>query len=683
MDAKTDTISVTGSPAGTGFHPQERWLPLAILGFLVATAFYAIFLQAPVLAHDVAEMFSFVVAFGIFMLTWNARKLIDNHYFIFLGIAYLFVGMIDYLHALSFEGVFTREHHSASIELWFAARYLQSFALLLAPLFVSRKIRPWVTLAAFAAVALALLGGVYVGSFPDYYVPGKGLTHAKSVSDYLVSGILGLSLAHLWHVREQFDRNVVRMLALSVLFLIAAELSSVFYTDVFVYNSVEGHFLKVVSFYLVYKAVFATGLIRPYDLLFRNLKKSEEEVRAARDGLELRVAERTVELRIANTRLKEELSERLVAEEALRQSEERFRSMAENAIVGTLIVQDARVVYRNPEQERILGSAPLGTEFRHIGSIHPEDVRKFERFCALVRDREPFREGMELRFFLPADRKGRYVERWVQCLTVPVDFQGKSSSLVNMVDISRVKDLEQTVAYREKLATIGQMGAGIAHEIRNPLSGINLNLSTLELLCQRPEGLGPEEKEMIGAVAAQAKASSEKIATVIRRIMDFSKPVLPRMERADLNQVVRESIATPEISGRKGDVELREHLSPEPLYCNADPALLGVVLLNLVTNAFQAMEEAAGPKRITVSVAREGNFAVILVADTGPGLPGHLREKIFDPFFTMRRGGHGIGLSLSQRIASKHGGCISVGSAKGGGAEFRVELPLAEERSRE
>jgi signal transduction histidine kinase len=251
------------------------------------------------------------------------------------------------------------------------------------------------------------------------------------------------------------------------------------------------------------------------------------------------------------------------------------------------------------------------------------------------------------------------------------------------VDISRVKDLEQTVMYREKLASIGQMGTGIAHEIRNPLSGINLNVSTLELLCQRAEGLVPEEKEMIGAVVAQAKASSEKIATVIRRIMDFSKPVLPRMERADLNQVVRESIATPEIAGRKGDVELREHLFPEPLYCYADPALLGLVLLNLVTNAFQAMEEVAGPKRITISVAREGDLAVVLVADTGPGLPGHLREKIFDPFFTMRRGGHGIGLSLSQRIASKHGGRISAGSAEGGGAEFRVELPLAEERSRE
>ena len=271
----------------------------------------------------------------------------------------------------------------------------------------------------------------------------------------------------------------------------------------------------------------------------------------------------------------------------------------------------------------------------------------------------------------------------MQCWTVPVDFRGKAAALVNMVDITRMKELEQDVAAREKLASLGQLAAGIAHEIRNPLSGINLNVSTLEMLCRRAEGLDPEDKERIVAVVAQAKAASEKISTVVQRIMEFSKPVLPRMERADLNQVVRASIATPEIAGRKGDAEIRAHLSPEPLYCKADPALLEQVLFNLVVNAIHAMEEIVGPKRITVSVAREGDQAVVHVADTGPGVPGHLRERIFDPFFTMRRGGHGIGLSLSQRIVSKHGGRISAGSAEEGGAEFRVELPLAEERSRE
>jgi PAS domain S-box-containing protein len=500
------------------------------------------------------------------------------------------------------------------------------------------------------------------------------------VGDYLVSGILALSLAHLWRVRGQFDRDVVRMMTLSVLFLIAAELSAAFYTDVFIYNSVAGHFLKIVSFYLVYKAIFATGLIRPYGLLFRNLKKSEEEVRAARDELELRVAERTAELRISNIRLKEELSERLVAEEALRQSEERFRSMAENAVVGTLIVQDGRVVFRNPEQERILGSVPLGIEFRHIGRIHPEDDRKFEQLCALVRDREAFREGMELRFFLPADRKGRYVERWVQCLTVSVDFQGKPSTLVNMVDISRVKNLEQTVTYREKLASIGQMGAGIAHEIRNPLSGININISTLDLLCRRAEGMDPEEKEKLGAVVAQAKAASDKIGAVVKRILDYSRPIPPKMDRIDVVRVVRDTLALSAASIRKSEVELLQELPSEPLYCRADATLLEQAILNLITNGLQAMGTVDREKFLKVGVAREGQQVVIRVVDNGPGVAGDIIDKIFDPFYTTRKDGYGIGLSFSHRVISKHNGRLSAGAAEGGGAEFRIELPLWRDR---
>jgi len=137
------------------------------------------------------------------------------------------------------------------------------------------------------------------------------------VSEYLVAGIFALSLIHLWRVRERFDRDVFRMLALSVLFLIVAELSGIFYTDAFVYNSLAA-LSEAISFYLLYRVIFVTGLIRPYALMFRNLKKSEEEVRTARDGLELQVAERTVELRVANKRLKDELSERLLAAEALR-----------------------------------------------------------------------------------------------------------------------------------------------------------------------------------------------------------------------------------------------------------------------------------------------------------------------------------------------------------------------------
>lgn len=835
----------------------------------------AAYLHNPVLSHNIVEMFCVVVACGIFMLTWNARGFIDNHYFIFLGTAYLFVGGIDYLHSMTFDELLTAEHHSVTIELWFAARFLQSFAYLAAPLFTSRKARPLVVLAGFSVAAVVLVGMVYRGIFPDYYVPGKGLTHYKSEAEYIVVGIQILAIGALWRVRGKFDQGVFRLLVLSILFSAAADISANFYTDAYIYNSAAGHYLKFVSFYLVYKAIIGTSLVRPYRLMFRNLQISASEIRAARDTLESQVDARRADLRTANRRLEEELDERqraeemrglildlhqliisadevrdllssltsflndrfgfeavgirfrhgtdfpyfetrgfppefvqaemslcptgrsgvgedaeggepplecacgavvegrcdpsspfftpagtfwtnsssdllaadgairtiasrgrcfrqgyesvglvpvrlgdatfgllqfndrrkgmfsprllarlervaenvapalsrLLAREALRESEDRFRSLVENSSIGILIVQEGRIVYRNPWQEQLFGRIPDGLPFRELGLPLAEDAGKFGKLCDAMDDLRSERQDTDIRFLLPQGDTGRTMVRWFQCQTDRINFLGHASFLVNMGDITRIKDLEQIVMSREKLAAFGQLSAGIAHEIRNPLSGININVSTLDLLCQRTEGLEPEEKERIRTVIAQVRAASVKISSVIKRIMEFSRTVPPRMDRIDLNRVFRDTLGLTEITNRKRGVELRVHLSPEPLFCRADPTLLGQVLLNLVTNGLQSMETAGSPGRLTVSLGGEGNLAVLRVADTGPGVPGNLRDKIFEPFYTTRKDGHGIGLSFSHRIVSDHGGRLSVGDAEGGGAEFRVEIPLEGERS--
>ena len=677
----------TWSPKGSILLPREKGLQLAPVVLFIPAILFLAYRWNPQFSHNLAEMFSVTVACSVFMLTWNARKFIDNHYFIILGVAYLFVGVIDYLHAALFEGLFSHNEHTPSVELWFAGRFLQSVALLSAPLFVSRKTRPEVVFAGFAVATIALVALAWNGAFPDYYRPGTGLTNVKTVSDHLVAGIQGLSIYALWRVRGDFDRDVFPLLVLSILFSIAAQLSADFYTDAFVYNSILGHYLMVVSFYLLYKAIIEIGLNRPYDLLFREMKRSEEGIRVARDELEARVAERTEELREVNVRLGRELSGRIRMEEErertshlLRESEDRFRSLVENELVGTMIVQEGRIVFRNPELERIMGPIPEGLDFRRLGPPHSEDVRKFEHLCGTVREGEPFRQGMELRFSVPDVETGQHVIRWMECRTIPIDFQGRTAVLVNMVDLTRMKDLEQIVMAREKLASLGQLAAGIAHEIRNPLSGININISTLDLLCRRADGIDPEEKEKLGAVVAQAKAASEKIGAVVKRILDYSKPIPPRMDRVDVVQVVRETLALSEVSIRKREVVLRQELSPEPLYCRADATLLEQAILNLVTNALQAMEAVDREKVLTVGVAREGQQAVIRVADNGPGVAGEILDKIFDPFYTTRKDGHGIGLSFSHRVVSKHNGRLSADNAEGGGAVFRIELPLWRDR---
>jgi len=237
------------------------------------------------------------------------------------------------------------------------------------------------------------------------------------------------------------------------------------------------------------------------------------------------------------------------------------------------------------------------------------------------------------------------------------------------------------VSTREKLSIIGQMAAGIAHEIRNPLSGININVSTLEHVVRNLDGVAPQERDRVGEIVSQAKSASEKIATVIRRVMDFSKSAPPKLDRVDVNRVIQEALAFSSATLRKSGIEVGTSLLPGLPECTADPRLLEQVLLNLITNAVEALENTEGRKRLGVATAVENGTVLIRVFDNGPGVPVHLREKIFDPFYTTRKDGHGIGLSFSHRVIENHGGTLSASGSEWGGAEFRVSLPLGTEGS--
>jgi signal transduction histidine kinase len=254
--------------------------------------------------------------------------------------------------------------------------------------------------------------------------------------------------------------------------------------------------------------------------------------------------------------------------------------------------------------------------------------------------------------------------------------EGRIERLIGIVlDVSPLKELERMALFQQKMASLGHLAAGIAHEIRNPLSGINIHLSALEKVHEESEGLDPDVRETTRTILEMTQAASNKIEGVIRRVMDFARQAPRRMEPLSLNACVREALelvgTTLQRAGIRIEVSLREDLPP----CRGDVRLLEQVLVNLLTNAVQAIEGREGEKRIEVASSREGDHVVITVADSGPGVPEEIRERIFDPFFTTKRGGTGIGLAISYRIVNHHGGSIRVETSRFGGALFTVGIP--------
>lgn len=277
-------------------NPRFLNVTISLLPWLlVVVGLYLVSLYSYLLFHSFIELFSIIVAGGIFMVAWNARGFLDNNYLLYLGIAYFFVGLMDLLHTLAYKGmdVFAGTGSNLPTQLWTASRYLQSISYLIAPFFIGRKLKAHVLLMVYAVLTGLLLSSIfYWRIFPVCYIEGVGLTPFKIASEYLVSIFFLTSIILLLQKRSDFHPNVLKLLIYSNIAAIGSELFFTSYISVYGGANMIGHYLRLISFYLLYKAIIETGLVKPYDILFRNLKLKEEELER-----------QTVEMQIRNEEL--------------------------------------------------------------------------------------------------------------------------------------------------------------------------------------------------------------------------------------------------------------------------------------------------------------------------------------------------------------------------------------------
>ncbi len=653
-----------------------------VLGLGTLIGLLLVRLYSYVLFHSLAELFSVVVACSIFVLAWNSRHFVDNSYLVLVGVAYLFVGSLDLIHTLAYKGMngLSAGDPNPSAQLWVAGRYLESTALLIAPFFIGRRLRAGFAFVGFGLATAVLLASILVWNvFPVCFIEGAGLTPFKKVSEYVIALVLALSIAALLRKRSAFDPGVLWALVASIIVTIGSELAFTLYADVYGVLNLVGHYLKIVSVYLIYQAILVVGLTKPYAFVFRELKQNEAALRRAHDELELRVKERTSQLAAANAQLLHEIEEREQAEARTAESEAHMRTVTDAfpALIS-YVDRDLRYRFVNATYERWLG-VPAA---RILGQRAPEMLG--EEALAVRRDsaeRALAGETVTYEAELPfPDGQTRHIDfTYVPDVDENGDVRGFFALARDITERREAeqdaRELRESLSHVTRVTMAGELAASIAHELNQPLTAILSNAqAALRFLPSKTPANAQEVAEALADIAQDA----DRAGKVIRRLHRLLRRGDVKHEPLDLNEAIREvtTLARNEAMLREVAVEL--DLAEDLPLVSGDRIQVQQVVLNLVMNACEAMSGTdAGTRELAVETRRPAPGVVrVSIRDSGPGIDEGSIERIFEPFVTTKSGGMGMGLSISRSIVEAHGGELRASSNPDGGATFAFSLPV-------
>jgi len=326
-----------------------------------------------------------------------------------------------------------------------------------------------------------------------------------------------------------------------------------------------------------------------------------------------------------------------------------------------LFTRDARAVMVSPAAEKFLGAPASNYLGRRVTDIFPLGHALHE---ALHLDGDELRESAS-----ETDLETQEGTKRVGITVQVIQGEGeRMGALLTLRDLDSLESINTQLQVSERLAAVGRITAGVAHEVKNPLNSMRLWLENLkELLPPETDGAAQQAVRVLDV-------EIDRLDAVVKRFLDFSRPMDVRLAPTQLRELLEEvlEVAKPEL--QRANVHVARLLPIGIPEVFVDRGLLKQAVLNLVLNAVEAMPNGG---QLQLTLSRRGEMAEITVGDTGKGIPIENRQKIFQLFFTTRPGGSGIGLASTFRIVQLHNGSIDFTSEVGRGTTFRIELPLA------